>query len=167
MVDQQAAPLCLHLAAVPHELLALARDMASLLLHLGGHADDGQRIAVALHVAVQPQAEGARITPVGLHPAAALIQRLRTDDVTRRSRRTERALQAKAEAAALIDHMHLMTCGEQRADPRHELLRCETPWRSGRGVIVLHHRHVEERMDVESDLDHGTRPVSLKPGSLA
>lgn len=148
------------------QLLTLARDVPPLLLGLAGHADDGQCVAVALHVTIQPQAERARVAPVGLHPAAALIQRLRTDDVTRRSCRTERALQAKAEAAALIDHMHLMTCGEQRADPRHELLRCETPWRSGRGVIVLHHRHVEERMDVESDLDHGTRPVSLNPGSL-
>ena len=113
MAHQEAAALRLHPAAMAHQLLALARDVPPLFLGLGGHADDRQRIAVALHIAVQPQAQRARVAPIGLYPAAAFVQRLRTDDVAVRSSRQQRAMQAEAEATAFINDMHLLALFHQ------------------------------------------------------
>jgi hypothetical protein len=77
VVDEQAAPVGFELFARAHELFALPVEGAGLFFRRARHPHHGQLFLVAFDITAQLQAEGARVAPVGLDPALALIQLLR------------------------------------------------------------------------------------------
>jgi hypothetical protein len=68
--------------------LTLPMNCRGTFLFLAGHAQERQRVAIALHKAVQLQAERLCIQPIGLYPPVLLIQLLRTDHVALDPQRT-------------------------------------------------------------------------------
>ena len=77
MIDHQTAPLSFESFARAHQLLALPMNGTRAFLFFRWHAHNRQRIAIALHEAVQLQAKRFGIQSVGLHPLVVLIQLLR------------------------------------------------------------------------------------------
>src|SRR5882762_2714957 len=65
-----------------------------------------QRVAIALHEAVQLQAERLGIQPIGLYALVVFIQLLRTDHVALDPQGREIALQEKTKPARFIDRAH-------------------------------------------------------------
>ena len=75
-------------------------------------------------------------------------------------RRDELPVEAKAEAARFVNHVHGVSGTQQRLDPRDELLRREPPRRLGQRVIVLRRDHVELRVDIQPKLDRRRHTAS-------
>ena len=107
MVDHQAAAVGFKLGASAHELFTLAMEGAALFLFFTRDTDDGERIAVAFQIAIEPEAEGFGVAPIGLHPLPAFVELLRGDHVTVDAQGAELALQGKAKSAGFVNGVHL------------------------------------------------------------
>ena len=135
-----------------------------MLLLLGGHADDGEFLFVAIHIAREPLAKDAGVERVGLHALARLIELARGDDVTGRAERLEPPAQPEAKPARFIDHEDAVAFSQQRLHPRDELRGGKTPRRLGRGVPLLGRDDVAGRVDVETELDRRARKATVGSG---
>ena len=136
MTNKQIAALGLHLLSMMDKLLTLATPVPRPLLCFTGHPNHGQRVLVAGQVTVQAQAEHASIAPVGLHSSVALVELLRSDDVTVSAEPKQRAVEPVAKPACFIDDMDFEAFPQARFDPKHEFRGSKTMRRARSRAIT-------------------------------
>jgi len=141
-------------------------DCSQLLFFFTGHTHPGQRIAIALHEAVQFQAERFGIEPVGLHSPVLLIQLLRTDHVTVDRKRVQLALQRKTKSACLIDGVHFGSALLKLGCPMQKRLLLKTLRRLGVAPAHLLDHHVKILVHINSKLDRSSAAIKLAAGFL-
>jgi hypothetical protein len=149
-----------HADFAPRNLPA-AGGFAAALFGLGGDADGGEFVAVAIEPAGEAQAQGAGIELVGL---ARAVEGDGGDEEALRAGFHEAAVEGEAEAARLLHAEDLIAFG----DP---FFTCATSWslvkglagRAG-GVVFLHDGGDGFQVDVEAEFEHGfggINPVGL------
>ena len=139
---------------------------ARLFLFFAGHAHDRQRVAVALHEAVQLQAQRLGIQPVGFHAPILLIQLLRADHVALDRERAELSLQRKTKPARFIDRMHFPGFALKFGRPVQERLFLETLRRLGISCARLLDHDVKILVHINSKLDRASAAIKLAAGFL-
>ena len=139
---------------------------AKLLFCFSGHTHDRQCVAVALHEAIQPQAERLGIQPIGLHPLVALIQLLRTDHVAMNPEGSKLPLQCETKPARLIDRVHFGPTLLQLRRPVHQGLLVESLRRLGIGLAHLLDHHIKVLVHINPKLDRASAAIKLAAGFL-
>ncbi len=125
-----------------------------------------QRVAIALHEAVQLQAERLGIQPIGLYALVVFIQLLRTDHVALDPQRREIALQGKPKPARFIERVHFGATLLKLRRPLQECLLAKALRRLGiTSAYLLDHR-VKILMHINSQLDRAFAAIKLAAGSL-
>jgi hypothetical protein len=135
-------------------------------LFFSGHAHDRQRVAIALHEAVQLQAECLGIQPISLHPLVLLIQLLRTDHVAMNPQGSKLPLQRKTKPTCFIDCMHFSSALLQLGCPVQKRLLLESLQRLGIGSAHLLDHHMKVLMHINSHLDRASAAIKLAAGFL-
>jgi hypothetical protein len=124
-------------------------------------------VAIALHEAVQLQAERLGIEPVGLYSLVALIQLLWTDHVALDPQGREIALQGKTKPARFINRVHLRPALLlEPGRPLQERFLWETLRRLGVGAALLLDHHIKILMHINPKLDRASAAIKLAAGSL-
>jgi hypothetical protein len=149
-------------------LLTLPMDGTSLLFFFSGHTHNRQCVAVALHEAIQPQAERLGIQPVGLHPLVALIQLLRTDHVAMNPDGSKLPLQRKTKPARFIDRIHFGARALllEPGCPVQERFLPKSLRRLGIGSTHLLDHHIKILMHINPKLDRASAAIKLAAGFL-
>jgi hypothetical protein len=124
------------------------------------HGDDGQSVAVALDIAVQPLHQRQRVNLVGLDPAPQLIPVLRAHHHILHAHLQELAMQAVAEGTGFVTAMDLLGQWDLFGDPFQKALRSESLGRLRSVVVHLAHHAVTVRVNVDAqfyELGFGSR----------
>jgi hypothetical protein len=141
----------------------MARERSSSSV---GTAHDRQRVAIALHEAVQFQAERPGIQPVGLHPLVLLIQLLRADHVANDPQATQLPLQRKTKPARFIHGVHFDSTLLLLGRPVQERLLPKSLRRLGISSTHLFDHHIKILMHINPKLDWLGAAIKLAAGSL-
>ena len=177
VIDHETAPLSFQSLARAHQLLALPVNGAGTFLFFAGHAHDRQRVAIALHETIQPQAERLGIEPIGLHPLVVFIQLLRTDHVAMNPEGSKLPLQRKTKAARFIDRVYFGSTLLELRRPLQECLLAKALRRLGITSAYLLDHHVKILMHINpksarrtnpsfGGLDRASAAIKLAAGSL-
>ena len=166
MVDHQAAAVSFELGAGAHQLFALPMQGAALFLRFTRDADDGQGVAVAFQIAIEAQAKGFGVAPIGLHALVSFVQLLWRDDVAVDAQGAELTLQGKAKAARFVDGVDLAAALGQLLRPEKEGGFAEALRRLGRPLFLLPDDDVLMLVDIDSELAHARAGIKLSAGCL-
>jgi hypothetical protein len=142
-------------------------NRAELFLLLARHPHHRQRFPVALHKAIESQAERFGIQAVGLHPLIALIQLLRTDHVALDFQRSQLPLQPKAKPARFVDGVNLCAAFLlELGRPGQKRFLLEPLRRLRIGPSLLANHHVKLLVHINSKLDRSAAGIKLSAGFL-
>jgi hypothetical protein len=147
---QQAAALRGHAFDFALELFPLPAFNPLLFLCWRGHADGGQRVRVASHIAVQPQGQLFGVAFVVIDALVLFVQADGLHHQVADPQSHQVAVQAKAKRAGFVATVHLLGQRELGLDPRQKLGRRELLGRLRRAVI-------------ENPYDHDAVGVNVQP----
>jgi len=139
---------------------------AGTFLFFAGHAHHRQRVAIALHQAIQLQAERLGIQPVSLHPLVAFIQLLRADPMAINPEESKLPLQRKTKSACFIDRVHFGATLLKLGRPVQQCLLPKALRRLGITSAHLLDHHIKILVHINPKLDRSSAPIKLEAGFL-